>query len=161
MSNYSLIDDNNHKKMSNNSQQTKSFDNKTNSVIETISRKIRANGALSNTLTSQELYLPNMAAYNIAEELKSMETNQLRKIFEQIKNCETIIDDFPKCKSNLYKVLPLTAYAVGRKKCLKQFFDLLNVCINDKALTTKKDIEVLIDFMTSIIAYSKYWRENK
>ena len=67
MSNYSLIDDNNHKKMSNN-QQTKSFDNKANSVIETISGKIRANGALSNTLTSQELYLPNMAAYNIAEE---------------------------------------------------------------------------------------------
>ncbi len=124
--------------------------------------KINNSGSLCNVLTVEEVSLPECAAYNVAKEIyNNLNTNQLRKIFEQIKDCEKHLPDLTKAREELYKTLPLMAYAVGRGNCPKGFFELIQACINAKRLTSVEDIERLINFVTSIVAYAKYFKETK
>lgn len=130
-------------------------DNK--SVTGKVTEKIKKGGKLSSTLTIEDITLPEKDAYNIASEIKGkLNTNQLRKIFEQIKETENDLPDMKVVKNKLYKLLPLVAYAVGRDNCPPDFFKLLEACITDKALVDQEDVERLIEFLTSIVAYSKY-----
>ena len=66
-----------------------------------------------------------------------------------------LIDKLEEQKEQLFKVLPQIAYAAGRNVCPKDFYYLMETCISEKALETKKDIEALIDFLTAVVAYSK------
>lgn len=130
-------------------------DNKT--ITGKVTEKIKKGGKLSSTLTIEDITLPEKDAYNVASDIKGkLNTNQLRKIFEQIKETENDLPDMKVVKNKLYKLLPLVAYAVGRDNCPKDFFKLLEACITDKALVDQEDVERLIEFLTSIVAYSKY-----
>ena len=86
----------------------------------------------------------------------SLNTNQLRKIFEQIKSCEKYLPDVCKARSELYKLLPLIAYAVGRNNCPKPFFELIEKCVCKERLCTSEDVHRLIEFITAIVAYVKF-----
>ena len=60
----------------------------------------------------------------------------------------------------MYKSLPLIAYAVGRDNCPRAFFNLLKECINDKMLKSVEDVHRLIEFLTAIVAYVKFFGEK-
>lgn len=149
--------DKNYSKNNNNFQKRDDNKSKYKSISELI-EKIKSSKKLCNVLTIEEVNLPERASYKIAEELKSnLKTNQLRKIFEQIKDCEQFLPDIEKTRNEMYKVLPLMAYAVGRDNCPKEFFELMQACINSKSLQTEEDIKRLIEFLTAIVAYVKYF----
>ena len=130
--------------------------------VDEIIKDIKKGGKLSGTLKIKDLNLPNQAAYIIGEAFSKgdtdkdkLNTNQLRKYFDQIKAAE-LIDNFKEAKDNLFKILPHVAYAAGRNVCPRKFYYLLEACISDESLKDKKDIETLVNFMSSIVAYSKF-----
>lgn len=131
--------------------------------IDNLIKKIKDSSSLSSVLTVEEVNLPERAAYNVAYQIKNekLETNQLRKIFEQIKSCEKYLYDIDLAKKELYKVLPLMAYAVGRDILPLKFFELLKECINENKLKSEVDINRLIEFLTSIVAYFKYFSSKR
>lgn len=126
-------------------------------MTEALTEKIKHASGLCSILTVEEVNLPSKSAYNVALEVKkTLNTNQLRKIFEQIKNCEKFLPDVVETRKELYKVLPLMAYAVGRDNCPKEFFNLLKECICEQRLKQEEDIKRLVEFLTSIVAYTKF-----
>ncbi len=136
----------------------KKFKDNYSNITEVIN-KIKYGKNLSSVLTIEEVNLPDCAAYNVAKDLafkKSLNTNQLRKIFEQIKECEKYLPKVEIARNELYKILPLIAYAVGRGNCPKEFFELINVCIKPDKLVGVTDVKRLIEFLTSIVAYFKF-----
>ena len=134
-----------------------------NENLKKIINDIRKNGPLSKTLTPEEINLPNNIGYTIGKyfanngnssDSRCLNTNQLRKYFQLISNV-LLIDKLEEQKEQLFKVLPQIAYAAGRNVCPKDFYYLMETCISEKALETKKDIEALFDFLTAVVAYSK------
>lgn len=134
-----------------------------NENLKKIINDIRKNGPLSKTLTPEEINLPNKIGYTIGKyfanngnssDSRCLNTNQLGKYFQLISNV-LLIDKLEEQKEQLFKVLPQIAYAAGRNVCPKDFYYLMETCISEKALETKKDIEALIDFLTAVVAYSK------
>lgn len=131
-------------------------------IVELIER-INRGGALHNTLTCEEINLPRKAAFNVGVAFKSkgnstddktLNTNQLRKYFEQISNVRGL--EVEKAKTELFKVLPQIAYAAGRKVCPKDFYKLMEACISPSTLKDEQDIDALIDFLTAVVAYTKF-----
>ena len=150
-------------KGSNNNRENSSYKGKDSKnskyeYTEQLIEKIKLSSNLCNVLTIEEVNLPNRASYKVANEIKSnLKTNQLRKVFESIKGCEQYLPDVVKVRNEMYQVLPLIAYAVGRENCPREFFELMQVCINSKALQTSEDIKRLIEFLTAIVAYVKFF----
>lgn len=136
--------------------------------VHELIEKIKKGGALHNTLTCEEINLPNRAAYNVgmafkarknATDDKALNTNQLRKYFEQINSVKDLtVED---AKNELFKVLPQIAYAAGRKVCPIDFYKLMESCISPETIKDEKDITALIDFLTAVVAYAKFNSLNK
>lgn len=149
----------NNKQPMNNKYPKENFNQLINQIKEGLKK-----GGLSKALTCEDINLPNGIAYKIGMEFGNknkngdenvLNTNQLRKYFEEI-SYVSMLSNFDEQKTNLYKILPKIAYAVGRKVCPSNFYELMNICISDAALKHDDDIQTLIDFLTSIVAYSKY-----
>lgn len=126
-----------------------------NQAIKEVIAKINEK-PLSQCLTLDDIHLPDGLAYQIASSKELMNTNQLRKFFDMIKQVESHTNDINKCQEELIKILPQIAYSVGRKNCSQDFFFLMKSCISRKTITSEKDVHVLIDFITSIVAYNKF-----
>lgn len=144
-------------------------ENEFDKIINEINEGLKK-GGLSKALTCEDINLPSGIAYKIGIEFgnkngmqsgnkkgdeNALNTNQLRKYFEEI-SYVLMLANFDEQKNTLYKVLPKIAYAVGRKVCPRNFYRLMEICISDKALKSSDDIQTLIDFLTAIVAYSKY-----
>ena len=124
---------------------------------------------LGKILTVEEINLPNGFGYKIGkcfskkksdkDDEKYLNTNQLRKYFQQISSVKDI-EDYKEQLKELYKVLPNIAYAVGRKVCPRKFYELMAVCISNKALLNEDDISAFVDFLTAVVAYSKLNSNN-
>lgn len=151
---------NNKKYENNDNKKNKYYENK--DVLNLI-EKIKKGGPLHNTLTCEEINLPNCAAYNVGKAFKgdnkvtddkTLNTNQLRKYFEQINNAKNY--EFNQARKELYKVLPQIAYAAGRKVCPPQFYDLMEACISPQTIVSEEDVNTLIEFLTAVVAYSKF-----
>lgn len=131
-------------------------------IIEIIKNEI-ANGGLSKALTCEDINLPDGYAAKLGaafgtgkkeDSSKYLNTNQLRKYFEEINNA-VMLSTFNEKRMTLYKILPKIAYAVGRKVCPKRFYNLMSTCISKESLKNDDDIQTLVDFLTAIVAYSK------
>ncbi len=118
---------------------------------------------LQKVLTCEKINLPTGIAFkagklfkktNNSNDKNSLNTNQLRKYFEQINNVKGL--EINQAKKELYKVLPQIAYAAGRGVCPPLFYQLMEACITPQTLVDEKDIDTLIDFLTAIVAYTKY-----
>lgn len=96
-------------------------------------------------------------AHKIALEIKnSVKTNQLRKIFTELKSIErdSKSDCFVDTQMQLLLLQPKLIYAAGRSLIPNDFASLI------ASLTPKvkspQDLKILIDFFSAIIAYHKY-----
>ncbi len=102
-----------------------------------------------------ELYLEGGIAYKQAEKFKFIAPHQLRKYLDTIKDCAETAE-FEAARNKLYSVVPMAAYNAGRDRNQGDLYDFIRSNINRNSITSKKDIEVLDDLFTSIIAYHKY-----
>lgn len=112
-----------------------------------------------------KLYLPEGIAYQKAQSFSEIPSHQLRKILNQTKICKTDLEnsssDFDKVKNQLFSILPLAAYNVGKaskkdKEKLNKLYHFLVENLNKKSITCKEDILVFDELFTSIIAYHKF-----
>ncbi|NCC71345.1 type III-A CRISPR-associated protein Csm2 [bacterium] len=97
-------------------------------------------------------------AKKLSEEKKNkIKTSQLRKFYDEI------IDD-KLSKENYRKTLPFLkvklAYAKGRKTINDLFYSNM-IKLIDKSLEKEENIEIFKDFFESIIAYYKFYGDDK
>ncbi len=124
-------------------------------------KEINSGGKLAHILTIEKINLPDGYAYKIASEYmgkgqgEKLNTNQLRKYFQQI---QSVVDlnSFNEKRNELFKVLPNIAYAAGRGVCPGQFYRLMEACISKNTLVDDEDIQAFVDFLTAIVAYYKF-----
>ena len=112
-----------------------------------------------------EIFLDTGIAYKIADKMGDIPPHQLRKILNVLKEAITIVkrdsNKFLDARNKLYYIVPLTAYNTGRNKGLQELYNFVYQHINEKAIQSPKDIEILDQIFTSIIAYHKVLNQNK
>lgn len=95
----------------------------------------------------------------------SMNSNQLRKIFTQLK---TIKDEVDKNEENnltneqknkILLLMPQIAYARGRDLISESFYNLLKECISPKKIIDKDDYKSFVKFYEAVVAYSKMYNK--
>lgn len=115
-----------------------------------------------------KLYLPgNGYAYKYAYDLagktgtKKVNSNQLRKILDEIKACTLLMQEvgfddeqFEKIKNRLFVLVPMTAYNAKRIRAHK-LYEFIRNHINEVTIQTQEDVKVLDSLFTSIVAYHK------
>ena len=109
-----------------------------------------------------QMLLPNGTADAYAGKFSRITNHQLRKILDQIKNFKSQSgrENFEKIRSQLFFLLPMAAYNAGRDYNLNPLYDFLRRHINEKSICEKKDLDVLDELFTSIIAYHAYHKQK-
>ncbi len=185
------------------SMQRKGFQNQTqnnrtsNNPIDELIRKIRNASTLKEVFIPEKYALPGGWADSIASILinddkkkqdknkkkASMNSNQLRKIFTELKNIQKNIeteqkniqenmekDEAPKSKdenfilnnelkNQILLLMPQIAYARGRELISESFYNLLKECISSNKIVDKKDYDSFVEFYTAVVAYSKMYNK--
>lgn len=107
----------------------------------------------------KKIFLDDGVAMEIARKLSHLPSHQLRKILNEIKGAVQLVEkdnkNFEIARDKLFYVVPLTAYNTGRNRQLQGLYNFVRGHINEKTLVTVKDIIVLDQLFTSIIAYHK------
>lgn len=99
-------------------------------------------------------------AYVVADYyVNDLNTNQLRKFFEAIREMEKK-KKWEDMESDFYLLKPRMAVSVGRKHIKKPFFDVINAAMNKVKVGTSdeklENFKVFVEFFEAIVAYHKY-----
>jgi CRISPR-associated protein Csm2 len=133
-----------------------------NPINEMIS-KIRGARTLKEVFTPEQYALPNGWADKTARSLskQAMNSNQLRKIFTQLKSIEDKVDRNKNNeltdaqKNEILLIMPQIAYAKGRDLIPWEFYNLMKECITPKKIKDRDDYKSFVNFYTAVVAYSK------
>lgn len=108
----------------------------------------------------EELVEPETGyAYIIAEYAyeKDLKSNQLRKIFDAIKNIEKSDKGWKDKKVEFYMLKPRLAVSVGRKLIPAKVYDVIITSMNLVDVgDCEKNFKHFVSFFESIIAYHKF-----
>jgi len=138
---------------------------------ENILAELKKPGTLMELLNPEQFADRDQVADRIAKkyvEEKEMKPTQLRKVFHALKEKERAfkgkdgneeLDSSSKAMIRLF--IPEIAYACGRKLVPKEFYELMRLCLSSDKLQKVGDLRVLMDFLTSILAYHKYHEKVK
>ncbi len=108
--------------------------------------------------------------YGLADSLavalgRNLNATQLRKVFDEIKrvrrkledNFDLKVDrDKPFDRAPLLRLMPLLAFAVGRKLLPREFYDILKHCLGRQQLVTNADFLQTAYFIEAVLAFHKY-----
>lgn len=149
-----------------------------NNPIDELIREIKNANTLKDVFTPEKYALPggwadSIASIIIIEDSKkkqennkkkaSMNSNQLRKIFTQLKNIEKKLDEKQKLDENLTNeillLMPQIAYTRGRELISESFYNLLKECISSNKIMDKEDFKRFVKFYEAVIAYSKMYNK--
>ncbi|NLX62667.1 MAG: type III-A CRISPR-associated protein Csm2 [Tissierellia bacterium] len=136
------------------------------SPIEGLLNEIKKADSLKEVLIPEKYALPGGWAQKVVSVLgrgqdAAMNSNQLRKIFTQLKNIEEKVsknqdDNLTVDQMNeILLLMPQIAYARGRNLISLDFYNLLKECITPKKIKDKNDYISFVKFYTAIVAYSK------
>ncbi len=141
-------------------KKNKQEDPKAKSTINKVLQEIKNNQDLGKVLTDEKIYKNDGYAYKIAEEMGGrLKASQLRKIFEKIKHIEQKLEKDEDYKKDIFELYPRLAYAKGRKLLPDDFYKLL-IHLLERAEQNKKNAEIVVKFITSIVAYHKFHNPN-
>lgn len=92
---------------------------------------------------------------------KTLNTNQLRKFFGAVRDIERN-NTWDKIEPELYLLKPKFAVSVGRKLIPKDFFKVMEVCMNKidvgkTANEKEENFDTFVKFFEAIVAYHKYY----
>lgn len=136
------------------------------SPIQDLISKINRADSLKKVFVPENYALPNGWAHKTAESLSkdAMNSNQLRKIFTQLKTIEEKVDRnkdnelTDEQRNQILLLMPQIAYARGRNLITPPFYNLMKECINPEKMKDKKDYKSFVSFYTAVVAYSKMGR---
>jgi len=90
---------------------------------------------------------------------------QLRKIFHYVKKLQQGFRNRPKDeklpRAEIALLSAQLAYASGRKLIPDPFYQVVTYCLDATRCQTKEDFENVSLFLEAILAYHKYWSEQK
>lgn len=148
----------------NNQSKNKNKKQDNNSEIDKIIKKIENVSSFSEIKPKDYADEDGYAAI-IAKELKKLNTNQLRtnqlrKFFGAVRDIEKK-KEWSDIEPELYLLKPKFAVSVGRKLIPKDFFKVMNVCLNKidvgKNDEKKENFNTFVKFFEAIVAYHKYY----
>lgn len=141
--------------------------------INGVIKKISSADFTFSQLTPEEFAPIGGDAYVVAtkkeegKDKRRLKITQLRKLFAEIKRLEQEVkgkrDDEPLTEefyNKLWLLQPELAYARGRDLVDKSFFELMRVSLSENKLKTVGDFRRFAQFLTAIVAYSKYVKEE-
>ncbi len=151
--------------MARNRQGKKSQQRQKNPIWDLIS-EIKNVDSLKEVFKPEDYALPDGWAHKTAQSLSkdAMNSNQLRKIFTQLKTIEDKIDRSKSSEitneqmNEILLIMPQIAYANGRRLISWPFYNLMKECITPKKIKDKEDYKSFVSFYTAVIAYSKMGR---
>lgn len=153
---YNDYSQNYHKK---NQSRNKNKKQDNNSEIDKIIKKIENVSSFSEIKPKDYADEDGYAAI-IAKELKKLNTNQLRKFFGAVRDIEKK-KEWSDIEPELYLLKPKFAVSVGRKLIPKDFFKVMNVCLNKIDVgendEKKENFNTFVKFFEAIVAYHKYY----
>jgi len=163
----------NHRKQ--NQNQDKSKNNNKQDELKNIIILIEylKNKELTEVLKPEEFapkggYADAIACELMTSRKKKLNISQLRKLFAEIKNIiDTLLSKKSGSEEKLYLIYPKLAYSVGRDLMPKEFYDFLTLCFDKLKEDIKdeskrnKSLQTFKDFITSLVAYAKYYEELK
>ncbi|RKD31283.1 type III-A CRISPR-associated protein Csm2 [Thermohalobacter berrensis] len=123
-------------------------------------KEIQKAKSLKEVFVPEKYALPDGWAFKTANTLigsNAMNTNQIRKIFGELKSIEEKLKrekDLDKCKNDILLIMPQVAYALGRRVVSKNFYDLMKECINLNKIKEPEDFIAFVKFFTAVVAYS-------
>ncbi len=135
--------------------------------------ELRKPGTLSQLLPPEAFAEPEQVAAQLAEGFvrdrrAELKPTQLRKIFSAIKARERVLrgrsDDQAldaSARRDMRLLIPELAYARGRELIPQGFYDLMKLCLSGDKLQTVGDLKRLVEFLTAILAYHKYYDKVK
>jgi CRISPR type III-A-associated protein Csm2 len=134
-----------------------------------ILNELKKKGSLMELLTPEQFAGRGQVAEEIAKQyVKEMKPTQLRKVFHALKEKERAFKGKndkeeldSKSKATIRLFIPELAYAHGRKLIPKGFYDLMSLCFGKDKLQKIGDLRVLMQFLTSILAYHKFHEKVK
>ena len=121
-------------------------------VLEEMKRLTRMKDLDPSKYCEEEGYADSLAQKIGKDELKP---TQLRKVFHALKDIQRTLKSQPFDRSQVMKLIPELAYALGRGLIPKPFYDLMRICLSKEKLQNNDDFERLMDFLTAILAYHK------
>lgn len=134
-----------------------------NDPIKEMISEIRGAKTLKEVFAPEEYALPNGWAHKTAKRLskQAMNSNQLRKIFTQLKSIEEKVarnknNELTDAQKNeILLIMPQIAYAKGRDLIPWEFYNLMRECITPKKIKDRDDYKSFVNFYTAVVAYSK------
>jgi CRISPR type III-A-associated protein Csm2 len=134
--------------------------NKKWDAIEKINEELilDKNKTISDFFSREDLYLPKHKAHRIANALRDLNVNQLRKIFDMIDKSSMLSKEnkYDQALEHLFMVVPMVAYATGRNLINPTSFNkFIQLTITPERIKSDKDIQALFKLMQSVIAYKK------
>lgn len=89
-----------------------------------------------------------------------LKVTQLRKVFGELQKIHRKVEREAKegkfDRSQILSLLPVLAYARGRKLIPADFYELMRMSLDGQKLQTNEDFLRFYDFFRAIIAYHKY-----
>lgn len=127
-------------------------------VLERI-KQLRRMSELEVTEFAQEDGLADQVVQAVGTD--KLKPSQLRKVFHTLKTIQQKVkqqgDENDRFDSTeLLRLMPTLAYAVGRELIPRDFYQLLREVFNAGRLQTNADFLRAFDFVEAILAYHKY-----
>jgi CRISPR-associated protein Csm2 len=118
---------------------------------------------LSKRLKPEKFCREDGDAHQTAKKfLEKHKVAQIRKVFGVIKEIHRELrsskpeDKIPATtKNKLLLVVPQLAYAYGRDLIPKEFYTEMKGYLSDDSLVTVEDFDVLVEYLTAVLAYQK------
>jgi CRISPR-associated protein Csm2 len=119
-------------------------------------------------LEPEEFCDENGLADSLVQALKKegLKPTQLRKVFHELKRIQKDVEteirgDVSRLNENfdrkrLMKLLPLLAYAKGRKLIHDHFYQIMKTCLSAEKLKNNEDFLKVVEFVEAILAYHKF-----
>lgn len=109
--------------------------------------------------------IANNAAKTFVMEDK-IKTNQIRNVFGEIVKMRTEFSqskNYDQIRRSMILLRPKLAYAAARQKSMENFKNTFNKLIElvENAQDKNEAVERFFDFTEAIVAYHKYYEENK
>ena len=147
-------------------RQGKRSNHRRHSPIDSLISEIGRAQSLKEVFIPEKYALPNGWAYRTAKSLSkdakdAMNSNQLRKIFTQLKTIEESVNRNQENEltneqmNQILLIMPQIAYARGRSLIPSPFYNLMKECITPNKIKDKEDYRSFVSFYTAVVAYSK------
>ncbi len=135
-------------------------DRQKDSVVDEIRAEINKLPGMK-ALKPEKFAEPGGLAERFASDMKDkLKATQLRRFFHEVKDLKLAFETSGFDRSKIAMLMPMLAYAKGRKVIPDSFYELMTLCFGSQKCRDKYDFDRAVDFLEAILAYHKMFARN-